>query len=174
MANESTFNNAVASGRTGLVTATTAYGVLAGGTTATGSFQNCGAGTANQVLTSNGAGVLPSWENPPAPVTAVCKVWASLNGTGTIELRDSFNINSVADNGTGDYTFTIETDFGDADYSVQSSTSDSPSASPCTSTMHDDSTVRTAGAFRIYCATTAASPVLYDTAFMDVACFGNQ
>jgi hypothetical protein len=51
----------VAKGGTGVNT-TTAYGVLAGGTTATGAFQNCGAGTAGQVLTSNGAGVLPSFQ----------------------------------------------------------------------------------------------------------------
>lgn len=51
----------VAKGGTGVNT-TTAYGVLAGGTTATGAFQNCGAGTAGQVLTSNGAGALPSFQ----------------------------------------------------------------------------------------------------------------
>ena len=48
-------------GGTGIAT-TTAYGVLCGGTTATGVFQNAGAGTATQVLTSNGAAALPSWQ----------------------------------------------------------------------------------------------------------------
>ena len=47
-------------GGTGVAT-TTAYGVLCGGTTATGAFQNAGAGTATQVLTSNGAAALPTW-----------------------------------------------------------------------------------------------------------------
>ena len=51
----------VASGGTGAST-TTAYGVLAGGTTSTGAFQNIGTGTTNQVLTSNGPGVLPSFK----------------------------------------------------------------------------------------------------------------
>lgn len=51
----------VSVGGTG-VTTTTAYGVLAGGTTATGAFQNIGTGTTNQVLTSNGPGVLPSFQ----------------------------------------------------------------------------------------------------------------
>lgn len=51
----------VSVGGTGITT-TTAYGVLAGGTTATGAFQNIGTGTATQVLTSNGPGVLPSWQ----------------------------------------------------------------------------------------------------------------
>ena len=52
----------VANGGTGLTTFTTAYGVIAAGTTATGALQNCGAGTAGQVLTSNGASTLPSFQ----------------------------------------------------------------------------------------------------------------
>lgn len=35
------------------------------------------------------------------------KAWSILNGTGTIAERDSFNIASHTDNGTGDYTFTL-------------------------------------------------------------------
>ena len=50
-------------GGTGLATATTAYGVVCAGTTATGAFQVLNSlGTAGQVLTSNGAGALPSWQ----------------------------------------------------------------------------------------------------------------
>jgi hypothetical protein len=56
----------VSVGGTG-VTTTTAYGVLAGGTTATGAFQNIGTGTAAQVLTSNGPGVLPSFQTLSIP-----------------------------------------------------------------------------------------------------------
>lgn len=49
----------------------TAYSVICAGTTATGAFQNVsGLGTAGQVLTSNGAGGLPSW--------------SSSSGTGTV------------------------------------------------------------------------------------------
>lgn len=41
----------------------TAYSVITAGTTATGTFQNVsGLGTSGQVLTSNGAGALPSWQ----------------------------------------------------------------------------------------------------------------
>jgi hypothetical protein len=52
----------VAQGGTGAATLTTAYGVLAAGTTATGSLQNIGTGTSAQVLTSNGAGALPTFQ----------------------------------------------------------------------------------------------------------------
>lgn len=40
----------------------TAYGTVCGGTTATGALQDTGPGTANFVLTSNGAGALPTFK----------------------------------------------------------------------------------------------------------------
>lgn len=44
-------------------TSFTAYSVICGGTTSTGNLQNVvGVGSANQVLTSNGAGALPTWQ----------------------------------------------------------------------------------------------------------------
>ncbi len=49
-------------GGTGVATLTTAYGILAAGTTATGAIQNVGVGTSGQVLTSNGAGALATWQ----------------------------------------------------------------------------------------------------------------
>ena len=56
----------VAGGGTGLST-TTAYGLIAAGTTSTGNFQQVsGTGTSGQLLTSNGAGALPTWQNAPA------------------------------------------------------------------------------------------------------------
>jgi hypothetical protein len=52
----------VANGGTGAVTAT-AYAVQCGGTTSTGPFQSIASvGTAGQVLTSNGAGALPTFQ----------------------------------------------------------------------------------------------------------------
>lgn len=44
------------------------------------------------------------------------KAWANLNGTGTIALRDSDNIASVTDNGTGDYTFNLTTAMANTNY----------------------------------------------------------
>ena len=56
----------VAGGGTGNTTFT-AYSVICAGTTATGAFQNVsGLGTATHVLTSNGAGALPTWQAPGA------------------------------------------------------------------------------------------------------------
>jgi hypothetical protein len=56
----------VANGGTGIAT-TTAYSVVFAGTSATGPFQAAaGPGTATYVLTSNGAGALPTFQQPAA------------------------------------------------------------------------------------------------------------
>jgi hypothetical protein len=58
--------NAVPNGGTGLAT-TTAYSVVFTGTTSTGAFQaSAGPGAAGQILTSNGAGALPTFQAAPA------------------------------------------------------------------------------------------------------------
>ena len=44
-------------------------------------------------------------------VRGSAKAWANLNGTGTIALRDSLNVSSVVDNGTGDYTYNYTSAF---------------------------------------------------------------
>lgn len=94
----------VANGGTGVST-TTAYGVLTGGTTSTGAFQNAGTGTSGQVLTSNGASALPTWQAPVSGFSAgmillwsgtiatIPSGWALCNGSnGTPDLRDRFVI----------------------------------------------------------------------------------
>lgn len=49
-------------------------------------------------------------------VNGSAKVWACLNGTSTIALRDSFNISSAADNGVGIYTYTYTNAMINTDY----------------------------------------------------------
>ena len=50
------------------------------------------------------------------------KAWLNLNGTGTIAARDSYNIASTTDVGTGQYTPSFTTSFGNANYVFQYST----------------------------------------------------
>jgi hypothetical protein len=53
----------------------TAFAVVAGGTTSTGALQTVsGLGSANQVLTSNGAGALPTWQSVGASLLAITTV----------------------------------------------------------------------------------------------------
>ena len=48
----------------------------------------------------------------------LAKAWLSMNGTGTIAVRDSFNITGITDQGTGLTTVTIANNMGSAEYSV--------------------------------------------------------
>jgi len=48
------------------------------------------------------------------------KIWFNLNGSGTAAFRDSFNVASLTDNGTGSYTVTFSNNMGDANYSATS------------------------------------------------------
>ena len=46
------------------------------------------------------------------------RVWVNFNGTGTVAIRASGNVNSITDNGTGLYTVNLTSAMPDANYSV--------------------------------------------------------
>ncbi|MBT1155730.1 hypothetical protein J1C56_09010 [Aminobacter anthyllidis] len=48
----------------------------------------------------------------------VAKAWANFNAAGTLAVRDSYNITSITDNGTGDFTLNFTAALGNATYSV--------------------------------------------------------
>ena len=66
--------------------------------------------------------------NPPviksssgAEVGTFCRAWVNFNGTGTVAIRQSFNVSSITDNGAGDYTVNFSTAMPDANYSMAGS-----------------------------------------------------
>jgi len=44
------------------------------------------------------------------------KAWVDFNGSGTLAIRDSFNVSSITDNGTGNYTVNFSSTFPNAHY----------------------------------------------------------
>jgi hypothetical protein len=48
----------------------------------------------------------------------LCKAWVNFNGTSTVAIRASYNVSSITDNGTGDYTVNFITAMVDANYST--------------------------------------------------------
>lgn len=46
------------------------------------------------------------------------KVWVNFDGTGTIAIRDDFNVTDLTDNGTGDYTVNFTNSMADTNYAV--------------------------------------------------------
>ena len=50
-------------------------------------------------------------------MSGAAKAWVNFNGTGTVAIRASFNVTSITDNGTGDYTVNFTNALEDANYS---------------------------------------------------------
>ena len=49
------------------------------------------------------------------------KVWVNFDGSGTINIRDSFNVSSVTDEGTGQYEINFSNALGNSNYAVATS-----------------------------------------------------
>ena len=49
-------------------------------------------------------------------VQGLLKSWIRFNGTGTIAIADNFNCSSISDNGTGDYTKTMQSAMNNVNY----------------------------------------------------------
>ena len=80
--------------------------------------------TANTIISTTGNTV------PIATVVSgTAKAWVNFNGTGTVAIRSSFNVSSITDNGTGDYTVNFTNAMPDTNYvtlSMCSTDSDNP------------------------------------------------
>jgi hypothetical protein len=67
-------------------------------------------------------GVLARWvlQNPATGISTVpaafVKAWVNFNGTGVVAIRSSFNVTSITDNGTGDYTINFTIPMATANY----------------------------------------------------------
>jgi len=49
----------------------------------------------------------------------MCSAWVNFDGSGTVSIRDGYNVSSITDNGTGNYTVNFSTVMSSADYSTQ-------------------------------------------------------
>ena len=47
-----------------------------------------------------------------------CKAWVNFNGVGTVAIRAAYNVSSITDSGTGEYTVNFTTAMPDANYSA--------------------------------------------------------
>jgi hypothetical protein len=99
-------------------------------TLSTTNLKNPSAGSNNIVLGTDGATALTTAKvttladsagantSTPAEIASGrAKAWVNFNGTSTVTIRASYNVSSITDNGTGNYTVNFGTAFADADYS---------------------------------------------------------
>jgi hypothetical protein len=59
----------------------------------------------------------------------MARAWVSWNGTGAVSIRNSVNVSSITDNGTGDYTVNFSPAMPDANYCIQCTRAGSSSGS---------------------------------------------
>jgi len=71
---------------------------------------------ANTLLHSNGSTTTPP--SIPALDTRMAKAWVNFNGTGSVAIRDSFNVSSITDNNTGNYTISYITALANTNYAA--------------------------------------------------------
>jgi len=101
-------------------------------------------------------------------INGSAKAWVNFNGTGTVAIRASFNVSSITDNGTGDYTVNFTSALTDGNYSTQL-TSSGPTLSGTGNTFTTTSgAVPTASATRFTCRNDAAVLVDVEAAYVAI------
>jgi hypothetical protein len=105
-------------------------------------------------------------------MTGIAKAWVNFDGTGTPAIRDSFNVSSITDNGTGNYTVNFITAMPNANYSVQCQmsavTTGTGSGRDCLASQRDQAV----GSYR-QISTSPANGALTDPAIVAVAVFSS-
>ena len=120
------------------------------------------------VIQSDTAGVAPQFNDGNGTQTGtLCRAWVNFNGTGTVAIRASFNVSSITDNGTGDYTINFTTALPDANYSSVASGSYAGSATVRVFTFDD--TTRSTTQCRLYNMNGAG--IMTDTVIASVSIF---
>lgn len=96
----------------------TAYSVICAGTTSTGIFQNVsGLGTSGQILTSGGAGALPTWKAFPSGGAFAYANFSSMSSSPPTTNQHS-NISSITRSSTGLYVIDFTTSYSAATYPI--------------------------------------------------------
>ena len=78
--------------------------------------------------------------------------WVNFNGTSTVAIRASYNVSSITDNGTGDYTVNFATALPDTDYCVSGYNSFLNNSVASTQVRGIGNCVKAAGSFRFQAA----------------------
>jgi len=72
-------------------------------------------------LQNTGSGA-PTFKNSSGTeIGQLAKAWVNFNGSGTVAIRDDFNVTSITDNGTGSYTVNMTNAQADTNYAVVAS-----------------------------------------------------
>jgi hypothetical protein len=118
------------------------------------------------VQTADGSGVLKVQSNG---VTTNALAWVNFTGTGTVTINASYNVSSITDNGTGDYTINFTTALSDANYAPVFGCVD-PQSSGSVFTKVFSAATQLAASCRLYVTSTSAAQ---DATKLYAVFFGN-
>jgi len=102
-------------------------------------------------------------------VNGAAKAWVNMNGTGTIAIRDSLNVGSITDNGTGVYSVSLTNSFGAVNYATGLGCDNQPGVTSFVSMATDD---RAVGSIMLI-TTQFASNIFFDCENVDCSFHGD-
>lgn len=99
------------------------------------------------------------------------KVYArvAFNGTGTVAIRESYNVSSITDNGAGDYTINFTNELPNTNYSILGTCAHASNGSVVFA-PRDLSAARSTTACRVSCVMPSVN--MYDCPYVDVVIIG--
>jgi len=100
-----------------------------------------------------------------------CRACVNFDGTGTVAMRESCNVSSITDNGTGNYTVNFTTAMPDANYAITANVSLGASESVPRVAIFKEGQTRSTTSTTIYVQQTNVSDVFRDNAYVEVVVF---
>jgi hypothetical protein len=114
-------------------------------------------------IQSNGAGFndVVSFQNSSGTQNGtLCRTWVNFDGSGAVAIRANFNVSSITDNGTGNYTVNFTEALADANYTVVTNVKGTDSTGTSgAERLLGHAITRTTGNFKLYVSEAPSSSV---------------
>ena len=105
-------------------------------------------------------------------VNGSAKAWVNFNGTGTAAITDSFNTSAITDNGTGNYTISVNNSFSSANYSLTTGIRGVSGSSHAIAVIDID-TALLAGSFKMQTLQSGSSQIAIDCPILNCTAHGD-
>jgi C1A family cysteine protease len=100
-------------------------------------------------LQNTGSGAPTIKNSSGTEIGQFSKVWVNFDGTGTVSIDDSFNVSSITDNSTGNYTINFTNAMSNAEYAVAGTVETTNATSVVVTTFGTSGNSRTTSSVRI-------------------------
>ena len=101
------------------------------------------------------------------------KAWVNFDGTGTVSIDDSFNVSSITDNSTGNYTINFTNAMPNAEYAVAGSVETTNGTPVVVTTFGTSGSSRTTSSIRIATSYMDTNVQIVDATECSVIVFGD-